>query len=377
MHTKAKLARLMMVLIGSAVSGRFALASQAGLSAAPDSSLPVLARTIPLPGVAGPLERSGITGRLDHLAYDDATHRLFLAAVAQGSLLVIDLDKGALIKSIGGLPHAQGVAVAPALGRVYVASGGDGMIRSYDTRTLEQRGSVFAVEDADNMRFDARGGRVWVGGGSSTAGAVISFDPAALVKVAKISIPSHAESFQLDPTSSRMFVNIPGAKTADNDGTVVVLDREKGTTLATWTLAGAARNFPMALDAAHGRMFVVSRKPPRLAALDASTGAVLAAAPCVADCDDAYFDVKTNRVFVIGGGRRVEDGIGEPVDRDQPGSLEVFAVGDGNSLSRIASLPLPPHARTGLFIPARRAIYIAMPVQDGKAAELREYRIIE
>ena len=74
-------------------------------------SAPVLVRTIPLPGVAGPTDRSGIRGRVDHLAYDAATKRLFVACIANGSLEVVDLDLGKRIKSIGGLKKPQSVTI--------------------------------------------------------------------------------------------------------------------------------------------------------------------------------------------------------------------------------------------------------------------------
>ena len=54
---------------------------------------PVLGRTFPLAGVGGPADRTGIPGRIDHMAYDPATGRLFIACVANGSLEVIDLER--------------------------------------------------------------------------------------------------------------------------------------------------------------------------------------------------------------------------------------------------------------------------------------------
>ena len=77
-------------------------------------SAPVLVRTFPLEGVRGPADRTGIPGRIDHMAYDPATRRLFIACVANGSVEVIDLDAGKRIGTIGRLPGPQGVAVAGA-----------------------------------------------------------------------------------------------------------------------------------------------------------------------------------------------------------------------------------------------------------------------
>jgi hypothetical protein len=53
-----------------------------------------LVQTIPLPGVSG---------RLDHMAVDLEKKRLFVAAVANGTLEVLDLDAGKVISSISGI----------------------------------------------------------------------------------------------------------------------------------------------------------------------------------------------------------------------------------------------------------------------------------
>jgi DNA-binding beta-propeller fold protein YncE len=338
-----------------------------------DPRAPRLTRTIPLPGVGGPADRNAIPGRLDHLAYDPATDRLFLAAFSKGSLEVIDLKQGKLIQTLDGIPEAQGVAVIPGAKRVFVTSGDDGTIHVYDTETLEKKESAFVIEDADNVRFDSRTGQILVGGGSATGGAVVALDPLTLAKVRQTPVPSHAESFRCDPSGPQMYINIPWDKYSDRDGVVVMADRDTGTALASWPLPGIARNFPMALDAAHGRVFVVGRKPATLLAIDTATGTVLGTAPCVPDCDDLFFDAKTNLLLVIAGGRRGSDRAGDPVPQDQPGALDVFAVGDNGLINRIASFPLPPHARTGLLVPERRALYVAVPIQDGEDARIIEY----
>jgi hypothetical protein len=57
-------------------------------------SAPVLRRTFTLERVRGPADRTGIPGRIDHITYDPATKRLFIACVANGSLEVVDLESG-------------------------------------------------------------------------------------------------------------------------------------------------------------------------------------------------------------------------------------------------------------------------------------------
>lgn len=95
----------------------------------------------------------------------------------------------------------------------------------------------------------------------------------------------------------------------------------------------------------------------------------------MADCDDIFFDPAVRVVYVIGGGRRVSDRAGDLIAHDQAGGLEVFSVNDRSQFAKSTSISLPPHTRTGLFVPERHAVYVAVPVQDGKDAEIREYML--
>src|SRR4051794_30077707 len=74
-----------------------------------------LVQTIPLPGVAG---------RIDHLAVDRPGHRLFIAALGNNTVEVIDLAAGKRDHTITGLVEPQGVLFLPDFNQVYVANGG-------------------------------------------------------------------------------------------------------------------------------------------------------------------------------------------------------------------------------------------------------------
>src|SRR5690348_6852932 len=75
-------------------------------------------QVIPLPGV----ER-----RIDHFAVDPAGKRLFVAALGNGTLEVLDLDAGKRITTIRGLKEPQGVAYLPLVHRIVVAMRGGGV----------------------------------------------------------------------------------------------------------------------------------------------------------------------------------------------------------------------------------------------------------
>ena len=72
-----------------------------------------LKQTIPLPGVEG---------RIDHFAFDPAGDRLFVCALGNNTVEVLDLRKGERVRSITALGAPQGVAYVPEFDRLFVAN---------------------------------------------------------------------------------------------------------------------------------------------------------------------------------------------------------------------------------------------------------------
>ena len=338
-----------------------------------------LTRIFALPGVTNTRTNVGIPGRIDHLAYDPATQRLFVAALENCSMEVLDLVAGQRLRSVAGVLHAQGAACVTNTGVVAMTSGEDGRLHIFDTRTLEEKRTIIIGEDADNVRYDAKNNTILVTCGTTNGGAIAVLDARTWDRVRDIQFSSRPESFQLDPGGKWLFANLPRGVRAVTDGDVAIADRESGGVEAVIPLPGLARNFPMAYDAEHGRLFLACRRPARLIEIDTRRNAVIAEAPCTDDSDDLFYDARSGRVLVIGGGFRPdlqEPGTASPCSPPgEMGALDVFAVGGKGELTRLSTTPTAPHARTGLFVPSRRAIYIAVPFRAGREAEIREYRV--
>jgi DNA-binding beta-propeller fold protein YncE len=309
-----------------------------------------LVRSIQLPGVSG---------RIDHLAHDPVNRRLFVAALGNGSIEVIDLEKGERAASIHGLSEPQGIAYVPATRRVVVACGGDGTVHAYDAASLSRESSVHVGEDADNVHLEGRGrgepDAVLV---AHSSGEVTRLDPATLKPGASFKLPGHPEGFAVDPEASRIYVNVPGGFVGGG-GSVHVIDTAGSAPPTVWPLKDAGRNFPIALDAPHKRLFVGCRRPARLLVLDTTDGHVLCSPACVGDADDIFVDDPADRVMVIGG----------------DGTVEFFSTNDHAAYVRSEVVTTAPGARTGLFVPSLRALFVAVPAHAGVPAEIREYSV--
>ena len=120
-----------------------------------------LAQTIALPAVEG---------RIDHLAVDVQSQRLFLAALGNNTLEVIDLKAGKVIHSIKGLREPQGVSFIPEANAVYVANGGDGNCEAFAADSFAPLRNAKFSGDADNLRYDATTKLLYVGYGGGALG---------------------------------------------------------------------------------------------------------------------------------------------------------------------------------------------------------------
>src|SRR5579864_6693896 len=71
-------------------------------------------QTLPLPGVSG---------RIDHFGIDTQGQRLFVAALGNNTVEVLDVRRGKWLTRITGLREPQGIFFVPASNRLFVANG--------------------------------------------------------------------------------------------------------------------------------------------------------------------------------------------------------------------------------------------------------------
>lgn len=296
--------------------------------------------------LAATIEMPGVKGRIDHFAVDLAHHRLFVAALGNDTVEVLDLQRGRREKSLPGFREPQGIGYAAAQDRIYVANAGGG-VDVLDGTSFSVVKRIEPLDDADNVRYDERAGTVFVGYGS---GALRAIDAKSAEPRGEIALAGHPESFQLEAGGPRAFVNVPTARQ------VAVLDRVKRRVLATWPVP-ARSNFPMALDEQGRRLFVGARSPAVLLVYDIDKGSLVARVPIGGDTDDVFFDAKRKLVYVVCGEGRVE------VIRAQDGQYAVQQ-----------SVKTAPRARTGLFVAEEARLYVAAPARGAQPARILVYR---
>jgi len=326
------------------------LAAVAGTQAvAQEKEVLSLDAHIPLPSVKG---------RIDHFGVDVTGQRLFVAAVENHTLEVVDLKSGQRAHTISDLAEPQGVFYDPATRHLFVACGLDGITKIFDGNTFQVLETVKFPDDADNIRYDPRSKGVIVGYAGAkqlrkreegTGG--LGFIDSSGKKTEDIVIDAHPESFRLEESGSRIFVNVPDKKEIE------VIDAAKRSVLARWPVS-AEDNFPMALDEANHRLLIGVWKPPQLLAFDTRTGQQVAAGEIAGKTDDLFYDSVRRRVYVL----------------TSAGYIEVFEEKNADQYNRIARYPTPAGSQTGLFVPEWGKLFVAVRAQSGQNAEVRIYQ---
>ena len=299
-----------------------------------------LIQTIPLPGV---------TGRFDHFAVDAKGHRLFVAALGNNTLEVLDIAAGQRLKSIAGLHKPTGVLYLASPNQIAVANGDDGTFKLFDGNSYELLKSLSGLDDTDNVRFDAKAGTIYVGYGS---GALAVIDAATMNLTGSIKLPAHPESFQLEAQGPRIFMNVPEAQQ------ITVIDRQKQLITATWPMKRFQANFPMALDEANHRLFIGCRQPARLVVFDTVTAQFVTDLAISGDTDDLFYDAARKRLYLSCG----------------EGFRDVVAQRDADQYERIERIATVPGARTSFYAPALDRLWLAVPQRGREPAEIRTYQ---
>src|SRR4029077_1841408 len=192
--------------------------------------------------------------------------------------------------------------------------------------------------------------QIYVGFGSGGLGIINAADGR---QVGSIKLAAHPEAFELEKAGHRIFVNVPNARQ------VAVVDREQGKVIATWKTGAAFGNFPMTLDETDHRLFIGCRIPSKLVVLNTDSGEVVASIAISGETDDVFYDRKRHRIYAICGA----------------GKIDIIEQTNPKTYKALTKVDTANGARTGLFVPERDTLFVAVPHRGPQQAEIRSYQV--
>ena len=281
------------------------------------------------------IELKGPVGGLDHLALDAKRGRLFVANTVNGTLDIVDLKAGKLLKQVPGQGGIRGIDYDSGSDRVFVGNGNGGICNVFDGQSYELQKRIPLGDDADNVRYNPRTNRVYVVHADKELSVIDAKDYSVRQAIA---LPTSLGAVKLEWSRPRMYAN------AKNEG-VIAIDTGQDKIIGRFSVAPAGVNAAIAIDEPNRRLFIGCRKNPSLVVMDSDTGKILASVPIPGDVDDLSFDAGGSRIFASCG----------------EGAIAVIRQIDADRYESIGTVATVKCARTSIFNPETGHLYLAVP----------------
>jgi hypothetical protein len=319
-----------------------------------------LVQTIALPG---------ISGRLDHMAADPEGKRLFLAAVANGTLEVLDLNAGKVINSLAGFKETQdALFLGGRFNKLYVSSL-DGTLRIFQGETFRLIQALKLEPDPNRLLYDAATDIIYFGYGGQNAG----FDTYERVGIMQAKRGAQSDQFVADMIAPTYRPGHLAELAMDDDGKLLVcdsradlifqFDSRRRELLKSWPARGDGAG-DMSLDRTRHRLFVGTRIPPEMTVYDSVSGKEIAHLPGPDTMDGVYYDPGLKRIYMSGG-----RWYGSP--EASPGWVYVYQQQDADHYELVSKVKTRPGSGTSLFVPKLNRLYVAsQAIGDQEAAVL-------
>jgi YVTN family beta-propeller protein len=227
----------------------------------------------------------GGEGGWDYLSVDVAARRLYVSHATK--VIVIDMEKNAVVGEIAPANGVHGIAIAPDLGLGFVSNGRDNTASVVDLKTLQIKSTVKVGTNPDCILYEPGHKEVYTFNGRSNDATV--FDAVTGEVKATIKLPGKPEFAVEDLKAGRIYNNI------EDTNQIVAIDTATHAVAATWSIKPGEGASGLAIDLGRHQLFAVTDK--LMVVLDSTSGKLLSTFPIGDGPDAAAFDPGTGLVF--------------------------------------------------------------------------------
>ena len=133
---------------------------------------------------------------------------MFISALGNNSVEVIDLVEDTVVRHIPGIPEPQGIAFAVGFNKLFVGSR-KGKLYVYDGSDYKLITTIDYNADVDNLRYDAASKRIYVGYGDEDKAAIGMVDATTNQRLDEVyKTGAHPESYQMEKSGPNLYVNL-------------------------------------------------------------------------------------------------------------------------------------------------------------------------
>ncbi len=329
----------------------FGLLAIAGLSLSLGSSVAQATPKVAPLRLASTIALPHVHGRIDHFSADVAGQRLFISALDNHTVEVVDVRADRWLRSLPGVQEPQGEYYAARLGKLFTADGRGGDVRVYRGSDLQLLSTVKLDLGPDAEAYDPATKRLYVGYGGEDArktyGEVGIISAVTDRYVGDIRTSAHPGAILIGEPGRTVFITVP--KTHQ----ISQIDARTGRIVATWP-SRAGSPVSLALDRRHARLFVGMRNPAAIEVFDSRTHRFITSLPSVGLMDGLFYDSLHHRIYASGG----------------EGYVAVYRQLSPDRYAEIAKVPTGANARTSLWVRPLDRYYVAVPAGGGRGARV-------
>lgn len=229
----------------------------------------------------------GAPDRWDYVVYDAPSQRVYVAH--SDRISVVDGKDGKLIGDVTGVANTHGIGIAN--GKGYTDDGEAGAVIVFDPKTLKVLKRIPAKPDADGIAVDPKTGHVFVVDGDSKTVTVV--DSKTDTVLANVDTGGGLE-YAVVGDDGKVYVN--GSEKRE----IVRIDEKTNTVDAHWPIPGCTSPHGLAIDTAGHRLFT-SCVNQVMTVVDTTSGRLVATVPIGQGTDAAAFDPARKRAFSSNG----------------------------------------------------------------------------
>ncbi|HZC24536.1 MAG TPA: YncE family protein [Candidatus Binatia bacterium] len=285
----------------------------------------------------------------DYLLSDAQSHKLY---VTRGNeVLILDLDSGKQLGSIGNLKRVHGVAVAHELNKGFITDGGDNAVVVFDLASNAVTQQIKVGNAPDAVLYEPTKGRVYAFNAHSHNASLIDAQSGNIVATVPLSgIPEFAAT----DGRGNVFVNI------ESKNSLVRLAPDGTKVEKEWSLSPCEGPSGLAIDAKGRRLFSVCDNKLMIVT-DADSGKQIAQVRVGVEPDAAIYDAEQKLVFASNC-----DGTLTVVKQEDPDHYTVLQNVKTEREARTMALNPVSHK---LFLPSEQILPGSKPPEPGNLPE--------
>jgi DNA-binding beta-propeller fold protein YncE len=286
----------------------------------------------------------GPSNRFDYTSLDPTTGRLYIAHMNAGQLLVFDIHKRRVVRTVAA-PGVHGVIAVPQLHRIYASATDARQLFTIDSRTGRVLRRAPAGAYPDGLVYDPAERHVFV---SDESGGIEAVFDSAGHRIATVQLGGEAGNVQYDPGSGKILADVQ----TRND--VAVIDPRSNSVVRRVSLPGCDHPHGLSVDAPRRLAFVACDGNARLLTLDLRTMKVTGSMQIGRSPDVLAFDKSLKRLYVA----------------SESGEVAVAAE-RGRQLTKLGQAVLAPNAHTVAVDSTTHLVYFPLESGAGGRPELR------